>query len=56
MLNYFMDFLLGEIDEIENVLISVDPYNHSEMALSKIQKLLVVRQLIAVAARVALLE
>lgn len=36
VLNFFLDFVLGKIDEIENMLKLVKLHNHSETPLNKI--------------------
>lgn len=56
MLNFFMDFVIGEIDEIKNDIKLFDPRNHLETTLNKIRQALIARQLSAVAVRESLLE
>lgn len=41
MLNLFMDFVLGEIDEIENVFKLANPRNHPDTSLNKIRQRLI---------------
>lgn len=56
ILNIFMVFILGEINEIENVLKLADSRNHLEMALNKIWQALIDHQLSTAVVQESLLE
>jgi len=56
VLGYFVDFVVGEIDEIEHIMSWADASNHPETAMSKIREIIVARQEIAIYARDVLME
>jgi len=56
VLGYFVDFVVGEIDEIENIISWADARNHPETAMNKIRQIVVARQEVAIYARDVLME
>jgi len=56
VLGYFVDFVVDEIDEIENIISWADARNHPETAMNKIRQIVVARQEIAIYACDVLME
>jgi len=56
VLGYFVDFIVGEIDEIENIISWADARNHPKIAMNKIRQIVVVRPEVAIYARDVLME
>ena len=56
VLEYFIDFVIGEIDEIEDIISWADARHHPETAMNKIRQIVVARQSVAIYARDVLME
>ena len=48
VLEYFIDFIIGEIDEIENVISWADTRHHPETAVNKIRQIILACQSVAI--------